>query len=168
MEDTVKYIFKTLIKVPCIIVASYLVFNIFCYGLISFKLLGVSYTVMQTAVENNYIPEEEKNTLEAYFQELDNSSELINNVGFTSDTDFAKHQYGSTVNVGVTADYKFILPLMPYQQTSDGIVAAGKTNKVTNWLSDSELATVRKANETENNITFSYTVPGLKYYPDMN
>lgn len=63
MSDEVKFIFKTLLKVPIIIIVSFLVLNIFAFLFIYFKVLGLSYVVMQTAVENNWLPPTEINTL---------------------------------------------------------------------------------------------------------
>ena len=54
MTDGVKFIFKTLIKVPVYIVAAFGIFNIFAFCFIYFRLLGVSYVVQQTAIENTY------------------------------------------------------------------------------------------------------------------
>ena len=51
MSDEVKFIFKTLLKVPVIIVVSFLILNIFAFFFIYFKVLGLSYVVMQTAVK---------------------------------------------------------------------------------------------------------------------
>lgn len=69
-SDGVKFIFKTLIKVPIIICIWYFVFNIFAFMFIYFKTLGVSYTVMQTAVENNYISEAEVDSIQDYLDTL--------------------------------------------------------------------------------------------------
>ncbi len=63
MSDEVKFIFKTLLKVPIIIVVSFLILNLFAFFFVYFKVLGLSYVVMQTAVENNYLPKTEVNTL---------------------------------------------------------------------------------------------------------
>lgn len=71
MEDSVRSIFMTLIKIPCFIVISYIVFNIFAFSMIYFKMLGVSYMVSEVALENNYIPNTEKESLENYFAEID-------------------------------------------------------------------------------------------------
>jgi hypothetical protein len=70
MEDGVKFIFKTLIKVPVIIFFSFFIFNILAFCLTYFKVLGASYVVMQTAVENNYLPSSELNTLCKYVYTL--------------------------------------------------------------------------------------------------
>ena len=148
-------------------------------------MLGVSYVVMQTAVENNYLPQSELSKLYAYIQEMDNDIEMIENADIIVGVDSSlnegddgyyiftggnfssalgegdarkKVQYGKSVTVGVTCDYVFIWPLdyrrdteaedrVEYQPISDEMIAnGGKSN---------------------NNISIVYTVPGLKYYPDL-
>lgn len=80
MSDSVKFIFKTLTKVPIIIMCAYAVFNIFAFFFIYFRMLGVSYVVMQTAVENNYIPTTEGGTLLDYLEDTDSIS-MVDTVG---------------------------------------------------------------------------------------
>lgn len=70
MEDGVKFIFKTLLKVPIIITVCYIIMNFFFFAFIYFKCLGISYVVMQTAVENNYIPNVELRMLCQYMNTL--------------------------------------------------------------------------------------------------
>ena len=53
MAENVKFIFKTLIKVPIIIFVTYFIVNLFAFTVSYFRLLGVSYVVLQTAIENN-------------------------------------------------------------------------------------------------------------------
>lgn len=71
MSDNVKFIFMTLIKVPCIIFVSFFIFNIFAFFFIYFKMLGFSYVVMQEVVENNYITNTQVNQINAQFGEID-------------------------------------------------------------------------------------------------
>ncbi len=146
MEDSIKTIFKTLIKVPVIIMVSYLIFNIFAFGISYLKILGLSYVVMQTAIENNYIPQEEKNSLELY---MTNSIQtpMLQNVSFTPNTTYTRRQYGNMVTAGVQATYKFIWPLSPPE------INAGVSGQ---------------PNEQNANIVIEYQVPGLTYYPDLN
>lgn len=80
MSDSVKFIFKTLTKVPIVIMCAYAVFNIFAFFFIYFRMLGVSYVVMQTAVENNYIPTTEGGTLLDYLEDTDSIS-MVDKVG---------------------------------------------------------------------------------------
>lgn len=172
MSDSVKFIFKTLIKVPIIITAAFGIFNIFAFCFIYFKMLGLSYVVMQTAVENNYLPKNELQSLYQYMQDDIGAIDMVESASIvvakddsgnlatmTSATDtsassgFArdartKKQYGSEVDVGVTCKYKILLPLI------DG--GEGKTADET-----------YKSLEVTFPITIVYKVPGLKYYPDL-
>lgn len=185
MADSVKFIFLTLIKVPIIIFIAYGILNLFAFCFIYFKMLGVSYVVMQTAVENNYLPASELNTLYTYVDSfnnismVENATIIVGGTGLdTSNPNYAvmsnsgdtaatipdngtnssdarsKKQYGRTVTVGVTCDYKFIWPLMPNKVQGMGSTTPPQTNtgRVT----------------ANNDITIVYTVPGLRYYPDLH
>lgn len=212
MEDGVKFIFKSLIKVPLIIMAAYLVLNMFAFAYIYFKMLGFSYGVMQVAIENNYIPPAEFNTLENFLDDLDNIP-MAGNVRMSCDSDGrgnnVKQQYGNTVTVSVDADYVIIWPLT-YDQTlatdaagvgapdnekgiSSGSVAGygtigdGSTENIE--FKDNNTLDQDRASFTDPNLSydtlvnadgttnvkaatvlpihFEYTVPGLKYYPDL-
>ena len=59
MTGTVKSIFKTLVKVPVTIIVAYFIINLVLFSYFYFRFAGVSYVIMQTAMENNYIPETE-------------------------------------------------------------------------------------------------------------
>ena len=189
MSDGVKFIFKTLFKVPLFILISYGIFNAFAFCFIYFKMLGVSYVVMQTAVENNYLPQTELLTLYNYVNEF-NNIEMVENATLivgaenmdTANPDYVpmanatdtsatvaiaanssdarrKVQYGHTVTVGVTCDYMFVWPLdyRTANRASDGtLVDAG-----------SGAMNITSSDVTRNAITIVYTVPGLKYYPDL-
>lgn len=172
MQDGVKFIFKTLIKVPIIILVVYAIFNLFAFSFSYFRLLGFSYVAMQTTVENNYIPESEYNTLNNYLQSLDTAVLDTPRLECNSGSGNHKVQYGTPVTVTVSAHYRFIWPLMPAEQTTSGVAADGFDNSGAsgNWLTDSQLDAARDAYESnpQNNIVISYTVPGLKYYPDLS
>ena len=88
MSDGVKFIFKTLLKVPIIILVTYAIFNAFAFSLSYFKILGFSYVAMQTAVENNYLPTQELNTLTTYLTDLETEMLTIN------DKAGIQHNYG--------------------------------------------------------------------------
>jgi uncharacterized membrane-anchored protein YitT (DUF2179 family) len=194
MEDSVKFIFKTLIKVPIIILVTYFVFNIFAFTFSYFKLLGFSYVVMQTAVENNFIPGDEESTLVSYAESLEtymlqnvsiycdtdssndkfdteNPNELIAISGSkltgdgSGETDNKKVQYGHEITVKVCANYVWIFPLIN-TGGSDGSSAnaAGLTYNETTDIAVESSGTP----DAEYNIVISYTVPGLKYYPDLS
>ena len=55
MSDGVKFIFKTLFKVPIIILAAYLLMNVLGVVTTYFKVQGVQYGLENILVENNYI-----------------------------------------------------------------------------------------------------------------
>ena len=81
MTDSVKFIFKTLIKVPIFIFVAFLILNIFAIAFIYFKMLGLSYVVMQTAVENNYLPDSEVSMILSYLNEMSNGIEMVTDAG---------------------------------------------------------------------------------------
>ena len=111
----------------------YLIFNLFAFGLTYFRLLGFSYVVMQTAVENNYIPKSELNTLSNYLTSITSTgmvdqanlvtvdatgkSVVIDPVSGTGAP--LKQQYGLPVTIGVSAHFKVIWPLTPRAQLAD-------------------------------------------------
>ena len=135
-------------------------------------MLGISYSVMQTGIENNYIPPEEKSTLENYMEEVNNSTTLLetNSVKLTNNTTTTKQQYGKTVTCGVQANYVWVWPLMPKEQTQGETGMIGlDSSKTMNWLNDSELSAKREDSQHKawNQIVIEYKVPGLQYYPDL-
>lgn len=181
MSDSVKFIFRTLIKVPCMIMVAFFIFNMFAFGLTYFKLLGFSYVVMQTAVENNYIPPQELATLNNYLTSISNTGVIDNAKIVVKDSNNSsikdateKRQYGMAVTVGVSAHYKFIWPLTPkdqLQNTSDEFIGygPGQSSAFSGYADSGTLESRRQEieNNTNNNINFVYTIPGLKYYPDL-
>jgi hypothetical protein len=173
MSDSVKFIFKTLIKVPCLIFVAYFILNIFAFCYTYFKMLGFSYVVMQTAVENNYLPTTEYNQLNAYIADSETSfckdvKILINNTGETHyDSSVqpatSRRQYGKTVIVGVSYKFRMVWPLMATQaDSSTGQSTAGANS----W--NSNAANVNNENKGFNTVEILYKVPGLKYYPDLS
>lgn len=174
MSDSVKGIFKILIKVPVIIAISYLIFNLFAFSVSYFKLLGVSYSVMQIAMENNYIPDNEIQTItkdpssnpSGKFLQYNYNTNLLSDVKIVCDTsgheadslvNNTRKQYGNNINVGVVGTYTW---LVPFRRSVEGYKgeAAGKYG---NEGTSGELT----RNKTE--IKIVYNVPGLKYYPDL-
>lgn len=159
MNDSVKFIFRTLLRVPIIILVSYLIFNLFAFTFTYFRLLGYSYVAMQTVVENNFIPPDELNTLTDYLNSLETG--IVSNLSVTCDTDISspdenniKVQYGTPIKVTVSAKYTWVFPLV---------------NTAASGPDDSAHADGLVYNENDNNnIVISYTVPGLKYYPDLS
>ena len=84
MNESVKFIFKTLLKVPVFILVAYAIFNLFAFSFSYFKIMGFSYVAMQTAVENNYFPQTEYNTLTTYLNGLETA--MLENATLTIDT----------------------------------------------------------------------------------
>jgi len=170
MNSSITFIFKTLIKVPVIILVSYFIFNVFAFGLVYFKLLGISYVAMQVAAENNFVPAQEMNTIQAYLDNL-SLTEIVDNASIVV-PDNTKKQYGEPVTVRITADYKFIFPLTPREQlvnTEDKFTGYGdsKSTSFHGFADNATLEARRSNNISKNNIVIEYTVPGLKYYPDL-
>lgn len=189
MTDSVKSIFKILFKIPIIILVCYAIFNIFAFGLSYFKLIGISYVVMQTAIENNYIPEDDRITIEDYMNTM--KTGVLTNIRIIGNP--GRKQYGEPVTIGVAAKYHFIWPLTHKQQTVSGVegttsgVAADGTNGGSTfggWVTDEQLEYQRNKLEDltrnmivkyevdgdrvyEGEIDILYNVPGLKYYPDL-
>jgi len=130
MADNVKFIFKSLLKVPIIIFVTYAVFNLIFFGATYFKVLGLSYVAMQVVVENNYIPDAELATLEAYIDTLEDAAMLSNGTITVQPEGEAtannkRVQYGTPVTVTVGMDFELLIPLMPHEQVDNGVVASG-------------------------------------------
>lgn len=173
MSDSVKFIFKTLIKIPCIIVAIYFIANIFFFSLFYFKFLGISYSVMNTGMENNYIPPTELSMLKADIEKVDTDSALIQGAEIVLNGSNDRKQYGTPINVGVRYRYRWLMPLMPedYGGVSgyDGLVN-GNPRELPK-LSQAEIEQRLKANadrSLNSPIEIIYRVPGLQYYADLD
>lgn len=189
MSEEVKFIFKTLLKVPIIIFVSFFIFNIFAFFFIYFKTLGVSYVVMQVAVENNYLPAEELQSLYDYVNsfkdaEMVQDAAIIvgkkadgsyltmtnrNDINATEAIDARKRrQYGNKVLCGVYVNYELIWPL-DYSETLNAGKVSGiaGTGSEQGFKSDAELTQMREDNKSPLDIRIVYEVPGLKYYPDL-
>lgn len=170
MSDSVKFVFKTLIKVPIMIVICYAIFNLFAFSVSYVKMVGLSYVVMQCAIENNYIPPSDRSILEQYMADHMETG-ILENVSFTDNTTFTKQQYGDTVTVGVQAHYRFIFPLMPSEQVyGDLYTPLEGGGNFGGYKSGSQMDAERRAREEnpQNNIVITYELPGLRYYPDLD
>lgn len=77
MSESVAFIFKTLIKVPIIIFASFFVMNMVAFMFIYFKMLGFSYVVMQEVVENNYIAGRQATQMQTYMTDLETEVPMV-------------------------------------------------------------------------------------------
>lgn len=190
MADSVKNIFRLLVKVPIIIAVSYLIINIFAFTVSYFRLLGYSYIVMQTAMENNFLPATELQTLRDYGNSLE--TPLLDNVQITIVTGYSsgtptpgtlsndKKQYGTPVYVDVCGTYTWMLPdfrngATVNDMSGDSIeyFRDGSVPASTSTISDSDYYTGSDGSRTKfallnNMIRISYVVPGLKYYPDLD
>lgn len=172
MSDGVKFIFKTLIKVPCYIMVAYFILNIFAFAHTYFKMLGFSYVVMQTAVENNYLPDTEYNQLVNYLSRQGtafcaNPKIVVTDEGNTitpaHGSTYSRRQYGSEVVVGVEYDFRMIWPLIPIEADE---ASTGQSNDgIEEW--NNSVGTFDN-NKGWNHVRIDYKVPGLKYYPDLS
>lgn len=181
--DFIWSVFKPLFKIPIIILIVYLVFNLLGFSYTYFKLLGASYVVMSTVVENNYIPPDEEGQITKYLNEVDgidstgvDTIELISNVRLTPDSEASvigdnnRTQYGEVKVAGVQGRWNFIFPLMPTKDVAgmkDGTVFGD-----TGWASIEEDPVLaekmrNRGDSDEFNIKIEYKVPGLRYYPDL-
>lgn len=201
MADNVKFIFKSLIKVPIFIFVAFFIFNIFTFFFIYFKMLGISYVVMQTAVENNYLPQQELTTLNKYMTSL-NKISYVENAHIVVDNDTSgatlyngsgnyldekgnakalasdghnsvtRRQYGNYIVTGVYCKYRIIWPLQYVEtmhDTNAGVAGTNSNNNNTVETSNTTLANRRKDSKHAVMIPIKlvYTIPGLKYYPDL-
>lgn len=143
MEDGVKFIFKTLIKVPVIIAITYLIFNIFSFTVAYFRLYSVAQMVNSIVMENNYIPgtptdDAASGTLYGQINDYiknNVSTTLLQDVRVVVDTeptdgitsDNTRVQYGKTANVSVSGRFVWLLPLVNIQgeYLTDGVGGIG-------------------------------------------
>lgn len=175
MSNFVSTVFRVIIKVPIIVIVCYVIYNVFGFGLSYFKMLGLSYVALQTAVENNYIPPSEERTLKKYM-ENEMETGILQNVEFTPNTalgEGSRRQYGDEVIVGVQAHYKFLFPLQPKEITKDNAGVDGANSKNSGRYhgekTEDELDRDRaKYDSGMNNIVIEYKVPGLRYYSDLD
>lgn len=201
MADNVKFIFKSLIKVPIFIFVAFFIFNIFTFFFIYFKMLGISYVVMQTAVENNYLPQQELTTLNKYMTSL-NKISYVENAHIVVDNDTSgatlyngsgnyldengnakalksdghnsvtRRQYGNYIVTGVYCKYRIIWPLQ-YVETMHDTTAgvAGMNNGNHNTVETSNTTLANRRSDSRHAVLIPiklvYTIPGLKYYPDL-
>ena len=204
MERGVSFIFRTLIKVPIIIMVSFFIFNIFAFTVSYFKVIGAVNAIQQVAIDNNFLPPEDVKTFEDYLAQevnttyLKNAQIIINTDGIDFDKQFInadgqrvdvdmndfdprntsvneRKQYGNTITVGVTAEYRFIWPLMHIETLEDGSVqgygpGAGQANGVdeTFTTADQQEAERKRRADSVGNITVVNKVIGMQYYSDLD
>lgn len=87
-----------------------------------------------------------------------NKTEIIVSDGNT------RTQYGNVKEVGVRVVYEFQWPLMPHEQTDNGVAVDGLNGAGTggNYTNTGYTRGVAIP------IKITYKVPGLQYYPDLN
>lgn len=110
MDGGVKFIFKTLIKVPVYIYIAFFAFNIFAFCFVYFKMLGLSYMVQQIAVENNYIPgtgksSDQRGSLGSYIASIDEDIGMVSNIRIVTKDDKGTIQAGIQSNPASTNGY---------------------------------------------------------------
>lgn len=69
--------------------AFFMVFNVVMFASFYFKLLGIQYVVMETAMQNNYIPSQEATTVQAYlYNTVDHGAQYIDDCAYYVYTDY--------------------------------------------------------------------------------
>lgn len=183
MSDGVKFIFKTLIKVPFIICVSFFIFNIFAFTVSYFRIVGASNTLQQAIMDNNYLVDSDEETFKKYCNNL--STKCLTDIQLIIDTDgndyvpdtYQEHndrkQYGNVITCGITARFKPIIPLIYTETLEDGKVkgygtmeSAGVSGGTKTGV---ELEQLRKEKneKAEGNITVVTKVVGMQYYSDL-
>jgi len=207
MEDGVKYIFKTLLRVPIIIYVSFAILNAFAFCFAYFKMLGVSYVLQQAVVENNYLDENNFKSIKTYIESVDNKSAFIVDAHMIIDDSntrapetysevgsLNKVQYGKEATIGIAYQFNLVWPF-DYRraQYAEGNTLGGydtddmranMASRVSRGVGNNADATwyddtapdKSSANRnftgnmvlSKNEIVIKYTVPGLRYYPDLS
>lgn len=187
MADDVKFVFKTLIKVPLTVIIAYMVMNIILFANFYFKYLGYSYIVMQTVYENNYLPTAEQNTLLATANDTLNNSDLIYRTYICVDTNSGTSDDEFKRQMGVND--KLVIDNNATSFTKASATVIGSNNKRVQYGKKIQVHVgyvfkmMLPFNHTNNQskgnvldwtrratyipITFNYNVTGLKYYGDL-
>lgn len=182
MSDGVKFIFKTIIKVPFIICVSFFIFNIFAFTVSYFRIVGASNTLQQAIMDNNYLVDSDEETFKKYCNNL--STKCLTDIQLIIDTDgndyvpdtYQEHndrkQYGNVITCGITARFKPIIPLIYTDTLENGRVNGygnGSVNNSGGTKTDAQLQEARekKNKDAEGNITVVTKVVGMQYYSDL-
>lgn len=180
-EYDVKFIFKTLAKVPIYIMIAFSVLNLFAFTLSYFRIVGASYTLQQAVMDNNFLTQADLDSYNKYLDKLETS--YLTDVHVVINTDAGevdttrttfineRHQYGNVVDIGVASTYRFIMPLDIRQQTVgekgvQGMEGLAGT-KTSTYLTKEEMKAKRERNVVGGNIDVVNTVVGLQYYSDL-
>lgn len=181
MESSIKKVFMTLIKVPVYIAIMYLITNIVFFALFYLRALGVSYVVMQTAVENNYIPASEAQALNKSLQTITSpkteqvdgttiDSSIANKFMVFVDTSGTK-TLDTLYNENSSLNGSFVTNGSTNTRVQYGreiTVGVGYLYKIVLPMTkyNSDVKSYNK-NKATNVVRITYKVPGLKYYPDL-
>lgn len=181
MSDGVKFIFKTLIKVPFIICVSFFIFNIFAFTVSYFRIVGASNTLQQAIMDNNYLVKTDKDTFDTYIKNL--KTTCLTDIQLIVDTDGndypdnyhwknEREQYGNVITCGITARFKPIIPLIYTETLENGRVNGYGNGSVNNSGGTKTDAQLQEARENKNkdaggNITVVTKVVGMQYYSDL-
>jgi hypothetical protein len=134
------------------------------------RVYSVANEAVYTAVENNYIPPDERILLEKQMYGLsDGAGTILQNMRFTPGTSFTRQQYGKPATVGVTAHYVLLLPFLDQSRWNKEGSVSGMTNSGSTALTTDEIDAEREKvkRRMEFNITIEQQVIGLNYYPDL-
>ena len=151
-------------------------FNLLGFSLAYYKMVSLGYVVQQTAIENNYIPSNDKVSIENYMATLETPT--LRDIRFTDDSainEGDRKQYGNIVKVGVEGDFYVSLPLMWNEQFEGNEGVQSLKDSVSNLKSDAEIERELTNRIVTNEgtggiripIKMEYEVPGLKYYADL-
>lgn len=179
MSDGVKFIFKTLIKVPIIILISYFIFNIFSYTVAYFRLYSAAQMINSIVMENGYLPgdETDETTLlgqvQKYIDDNVSSNLLIPRAGITCDGvsiqtsgtstsgpvsngNNVRVQYGGEAKVTVSGHLVWLMPLVNVkgEYLKDGVngISTSDGTEYTGVMEDAEAERERRGftmNNTE-------------------
>lgn len=181
-EYSVGFIFKTLVKVPIYIMVGFTMLNILAFTISYFRIVGASYTLQQTVMDNNFLTQSDLDSYESYLDTLETA--YLKDIHLVINTDAGdvdttrttfindRQQYGNVVDIGVASTYSFIMPLDVRQMTVGEVGVQGmdgmRGTKSSQLLSKSELKAKRDANVTGGSIDVINTVVGLQYYSDLD
>lgn len=195
-ESSVAGIFKILIKIPIVIVISYLIINVYAFSLSYFRILGASYSLQQIVMENNYLPEREANSFEKYLQSLETGfltnitavvytdTDISDASGYTGRntdgrildaTSFgvvvgnnSRQQYGDTAYVGIVSNFSALWPFRYDQLIEEGGVQGySDATGIHNTRFRDEEDLRNNRLHTTAKIDIIHPVIGLQYYSDL-
>lgn len=167
MSDGVKFIFKTLIKVPIIIAIVLFLFNIFNFVMYYTRLYTLTQMVESIVMENNYIPADLRDTVVDYSASMSNRNRsFLRNIDIVDEeynkdtgavtsnrlwlsfansntvhysTDYAKLQYGNSRRITVQGAFVWVIPLVTTKPGGLGAIQEGKTaDSDAGWQSHNE------------------------------